>query len=294
MTAVIQHRMNGSARQGGSRIFACPRVQRCAPRLRHTRPANPLASRKLAPGIFRSNPAPHARPVAAQAADERPDCTIVSYETVSGYTVAPNNGTSALGNALGQIPLIGGVLGGVGNLVSGVGNVALGALTGNSSDIEDGVSEFGNGVGGIVGGSLDLAGKAWTFPNTAIGLTAGLVGWALGGEAPVVRNNAIVFVNSPVLPGGLTLGNVILLGTGFGPTGPDSGPNFPEANGPVIDHEEQHTYQGQLLGPLYLPANGIGGLSSMVQAPSGTYVPWHYNNFMENGPQSSPPSPWPP
>jgi hypothetical protein len=58
-------------------------------------------------------------------------------------------------------------------------------------------------------------------------------------------------------------------------------------------HEEQHTYQGMILGPLYLPANGLGGLISIIEAPSGTVDAWHYNNFMENGPNSTPPRLWP-
>jgi len=43
------------------------------------------------------------------------------------WAVAPNNaGGSALGNALRNVPLIGGILGGVGDMVAGVGNTALG------------------------------------------------------------------------------------------------------------------------------------------------------------------------
>jgi len=91
MTAAIQPRTPGPAYHSGSR-FASPSR---APHRRNVRPANRRASRKLASGFFRSNPAPHARRVAAQAADERPACTIFSYQTASGYTVAPNSGDRA-------------------------------------------------------------------------------------------------------------------------------------------------------------------------------------------------------
>ena len=29
-------------------------------------------------------------------------------------------------------------------------------------------------------------------------------------------------------------------------------------------HEMQHTYQGQVLGPLYLPSNILGGIAGMI------------------------------
>jgi len=43
---------------------------------------------------LRSAPTPRARRVAAQAADERPACTIFSYQTVLGCAVAPNTGAA--------------------------------------------------------------------------------------------------------------------------------------------------------------------------------------------------------
>lgn len=65
---------------------------------------------------------------------------------------APNatpssGGGSALGNALRNIPLIGGMLGAAGDVVSGVGNVALGALTlGASGTFGTGLSQIGSGI----------------------------------------------------------------------------------------------------------------------------------------------------
>jgi len=66
----------------------------------HSRPASCRVSRKRASGFFRSASAPHARQVAAQAADEHPACTIFSYQTTSGYTVAPNSIASAVNQAI--------------------------------------------------------------------------------------------------------------------------------------------------------------------------------------------------
>jgi len=92
MLATMQRMTTTGPRSGGSRFFASPPCAwHRAPRSHATRPAHRSASQKLASGFLRSSPAPHARKVAAQAADERPACTIFSYQTVSGYTVAPNS-----------------------------------------------------------------------------------------------------------------------------------------------------------------------------------------------------------
>jgi hypothetical protein len=84
--AATQRPSTSARRPFGRELAPCRR----APQSPRARPAHRLASRKLAPGFFRSDPAPHARRAAAQAADECPACTIFSYQTTSGYTVAPN------------------------------------------------------------------------------------------------------------------------------------------------------------------------------------------------------------
>ncbi|MCW5549918.1 MAG: RHS repeat-associated core domain-containing protein [Opitutaceae bacterium] len=67
---------------------------------------------------------------------------------------APNNtavasGGSALGNALRNVPLIGGILGGVGDVVAGVGNTAFGIATfGQSGTFGRGIGQIGYGIGG--------------------------------------------------------------------------------------------------------------------------------------------------
>jgi hypothetical protein len=89
--AATQRPSTSARRPFGRELAPCRR----APQSPRARPAHRLASRKLAPGFFRSDPAPHARRAAAQAADECPACTIFSYQTTSGYTVAPNSGTTS-------------------------------------------------------------------------------------------------------------------------------------------------------------------------------------------------------
>lgn len=61
---------------------------------------------------------------------------------------APNSaGGSALGNALRNVPLIGGILGGVGDMVAGVGNTALGiASFGQSGTFGRGLGQIGSGL----------------------------------------------------------------------------------------------------------------------------------------------------
>jgi len=213
-------------------------------------------------------------------------------------TIAPDSGGSALGNALRNIPLVGGVLGGVGDIVSGVGNVALGAVTGSGSTISAGLGQIGSGVGGVAMGTLDLAGKAWNAPNTAIGLAYGLVGAGVGlvmGTHPGISigNNAIQFTNNPLQPTAMTLGNVIVYGTGkeFQP-----GAVWPGNPNTIGSQEQQHTYQGQVLGPLYFPAHLVGGTIAYINNPADGFINgWHGpQNPLERGPHDpANPRPWP-
>ena len=126
----------------------------------------------------------------------------------------------------------------------------------------------------------DVASKLWNGINTAIGCLWGMVGVPLGAKV-TFGNNAIQFQNHPFMPwGAITIGNTISYP-------PDFGPNFQLPNGTVGDHERQHTYQGEMLGPFYLPVNAVGGLWSCLTAGN-----WHDNNFMETGPRSTPPRPF--
>ncbi len=125
-----------------------------------------------------------------------------------------------------------------------------------------------------------ILGKIWNSPNTAIGLIWGGIGM-IGGADVNLDNNAIQFENHPLMFGAITLGNTISYANNFGP-------NTPVREGNVGNHERQHTIQGEILGPLYLPANAIGGAAGLVSGGN-----WHAPaNFMERGPLSKPPKPW--
>lgn len=139
----------------------------------------------------------------------------------------------------------------------------------------------------------DMAGKAWNLPNSAIGMAYGglgyLAGWpmhwlGLQKDAPGITtgNNAVQFTDNPLGGvGAATLGNVQVINGK--PT--DIGDDW-NLIGP---HEEQHTYQGEQLGPLYLPSNIFGGLTGLLIDGS-----WHGpHNWNEVGPQQHPPVPWP-
>ena len=147
----------------------------------------------------------------------------------------------------------------------------------------------------------DLPGKAWNGPNTAIGLAYGLAGHVAGelnrlrpGDRPVPKislgHNAVEFRNNPF--GGvsaITLGNAsIYADDPYDPQNPSwDNQKRTEGHSPQ-EHEEQHTYQGQQLGPLYLPSNLLGGLNSVLRGEG-----WHgEHNWNERGPQSNPPTPW--
>jgi hypothetical protein len=206
---------------------------------------------------------------------------------ISAFVSGPNTagGGSALGNALRNIPLVGGILGGAGDIVSGVVGTAAGIVTlGQSGTLSSGLSNIANGVGGVAMGGLDLAGKAWTLPNTAVGLVVGVASMPFGAKIGI-GNNAIQFTNMPVGPGGaLTLGNVQLY-TGMKPSDLQSGYDGQGPSVPVGSHEEGHTYQYQVLGPAFLPvyfmSGGISGNNPLEKAADnysrgGSWWPPHW------------------
>lgn len=149
---------------------------------------------------------------------------------------------------------------------------------------------------GLDGGGRpgSLLGKIWNAPNTAVGVGLGLTGHVLGtlmGRKPRIAfdHNAIEFIDNPM--GGfsaMTLGNAILYGR--------SRPESPDVNGlPTWVGEREHTFQGETLGPAYLPLHVLGGLYSLARDRDETGKPfWHgEHNWLEVGPHSDHPSPWP-
>jgi hypothetical protein len=178
-------------------------------------------------------------------------------------------------------------------------------LSGGTGDKSSGQTPHGNG---IVEGEYkgppnpfdktaedrgSVAGKIWNLPNSVVGLGVGglgyLAGWpskwlGLQDEAPGIKtgNSAVQFTDNPFGGvGAITLGNVQVINgkpTDIGDDGNLVGP-----------HEEQHTYHGEQLGPLYLPSNILGGLAGVLIDGS-----WHGpHNWNEAGPQQHPPVPWP-
>jgi RHS repeat-associated protein len=128
---------------------------------------------------------------------------------------------------------------------------------------------------------LDLVGKLWSAPNTAIGLAIGGIGRLAGGEVQL-ENNSIEFTKSPLMdafPGGeygaITFGNVIIYGS------------YAYAAAP---HERIHTFQGQFVGPAYLPLNVLGMSLSALSYPVPQLRRHDYVhgrlNFMEGSPFS--------
>jgi hypothetical protein len=142
----------------------------------------------------------------------------------------------------------------------------------------------------------DMAGKVWASPNTALGLVVGGLGYAVGqanrlrpGDQadPRIRlgHNAVEFIHNPlVVAGAITLGNT----ANYRGDPYDPNDRFWKGERPQV-HEQQHTVQGQQLGPFYLPSNIAGGLTALARDGE-----WHGpSNWNEVGPKMNPPRPWP-
>jgi hypothetical protein len=169
----------------------------------------------------------------------------LSYCLGGCKVVAPNNGGisggSDLGNALRDIPLIGGMLGDVGDIVSGVGNVALAAASFGQ------LGSFGNGLSEIGGGAEGLA------QITATDVAAGLVG---------VAGYAYTKVEDVV--------NILSLGNAY------SNGNLLAALGRAVQDALVPDY-GEFGGPNWGTAQNRGPSSVMNWVDQNSYV--HDQNF---------------
>ena len=113
--------------------------------------------------------------------------------------------------------------------------------------------------------ALRLLGAAWTLPNTAVGLVAGIAGMPFGariGWRP--RELAVVFRHYPWGPGGaLTLGNTILhTGESLDARCRTYAHRAGHCDEPLVsiaDHERAHVFQYLVLGPLFLPLYFVHG-----------------------------------
>ncbi len=111
--------------------------------------------------------------------------------------------------------------------------------------------------------TVDVVGKIWNLPNTALGLVVGGAGYAVGkiGHAlglysgnPSIQfgHNGIEFLDNPFIlkDAALTLGNAISYNKDKPPD------KFGAYGDPSVNyglHEEAHTYQSQVLGPTFIP-----------------------------------------
>lgn len=148
-----------------------------------------------------------------------------------------------------------------------------------------------------------VLGKAWNSPNTAIGLVWGIVGliaetvkFPFTGDWDFrisFAHNAIQFEGHEIMTTAVTFGNTISY------AGSQNDPAYSPAldqatygvllyNGETWQHEMQHTYQGEQLGPLYLPSNVLGMIMGELGG-GGHHGPWNWN---ERGPQSAIPQIW--
>jgi hypothetical protein len=139
--------------------------------------------------------------------------------SASGYGSGNNSmaaGNSAFGNFLrDNVPLLGGILGGLADMVSGALGTAIGVATlGQSGTLNSGLQQFGGGLAGELGylaggmrvvgrGLLYGAGFVWTSPNTALGLITGTINFVAGvvmGTHPSIQfhNNALQFIRVPL------------------------------------------------------------------------------------------------
>jgi hypothetical protein len=154
------------------------------------------------------------------------------------------------------------------------------------------------GSSGPVGAVGTAFGAIWNLPNTVVGAVYGGVGHLiglLGGASPGVRfeDGQLQFTNNPLTATAITFGHVGVYGRGV-----DYQPDALGISGERLGIEEfQHTRQGNVLGPLYLPAHlAFGATAASIGTARGerSFIEaWHGPaNLLEVGPHTSPPRPW--
>jgi RHS repeat-associated protein len=183
------------------------------------------------------------------------------------------------------------VVGGTVNEIGG-GKFANGAWTAAfqhllNAEAGNSKSSMGNNLKQVGKFALDLIGKAWNLPNTAIGLAWGTIGFAAEiVSAPFsgiwdfgvsVGHNSIRFTGHNLAVSAQALGNTTHYSTQYSPS------TYSRAEGHTIgQHEMMHTYQGQQLGILYLPAVAVSYSLSLIMN-GNTHGPY---SFIERGPQT--------
>jgi hypothetical protein len=118
-------------------------------------------------------------------------------------------------------------------------------------------------------GGFDVLGKIWAFPYTVVGVAYGGLGHLYGlvrrtNPKICLGNNAIQFLDNPFVnsDAAFTLGNTILYGRNSPPWKEGA---YGDQMVNVGTHEKAHTYQYQVLGPIfgiaYMLAGGFCGPS---------------------------------
>ena len=196
------------------------------------------------------------------------------------------------------------IVGGTASVASG-GKFANGAMTAAfqaavTSGAQSSSAGKSSGAASTIGGIL---GKIWNLPNTLIGMAYGGVGHVIGEVGNVLGfysaeptisfgHNAIQFENNPLMATAMTFGNTIVYGKGS-----DYQPNVRWVGhaGTLGQEEMQHTFQGQILGPLYFPAHALFGAAAMISSGGFSLEAWHENaNLLERGPHDKiDPRSWP-
>ena len=123
----------------------------------------------------------------------------------------------------------------------------------------------------------------WQAPQVLAGAVWGVIGLLNGGDI-MIGHNAVQIENDMAQPENYPA-------TTFGPIITYKGtPGAHETDAHTVDdHEEQHTVQSLMLGPLYFPAVLASRVGTLFLG-GGTHGP---NSFIETGPQQDPPRPWP-
>ncbi|MBK6585164.1 MAG: hypothetical protein IPG20_20210 [Gammaproteobacteria bacterium] len=201
----------------------------------------------------------------------------------AGFTAAAGGGIRAGIRTPGGRIVASAIAGGTVSEISG-GKFANGAMTAAFQAAASGMArgsrsgETGQAAKNPLSVLGDIAGKLWTLPNTIIGAVYGSVGHVVGeigyafGMYPVspsidFGNNAIQFLDNPftLKDTAITVGNTISYGRGSNPSGFGA---YGDSTVEIGRHEQAHTYQYQVLGPLFLPTYFLrGGISGPTGNP---------------------------
>ena len=178
------------------------------------------------------------------------------------FRVAASAAAGGVGAKLGGSKFKNGAISGAfARLSSELPTLAQGLISSNAYDDVSLERKLGSLMIDFAKDTLTTLGKAWTSPNTAVGLLAGFAAVPFGAKV-TLGNNAIQFENYPLGSGALTLGNTVLYATGLSPS-QKSNPYVWHPQVVLGLHEAGHTYQYEALGPLFIPiyfaSGGIDG-----------------------------------